>query len=152
MKSLSLFCLFLLLFFCSNILNAQVISQVNSKALQAANDIDNGINLNNRDYQEVYQAYLEYESRLASLAVNQGSQTGGMFGNKKDLLIISLQKNVKSKLNNKKFILYLSHTNQQDLTNMVDPIKQKPTVSLSGDNANPNPPTRSSPTVTLYEN
>ncbi len=135
MKQLTVI-LFLLFYSLQN-LTAQVITQINTNAKDTAKDISIGINLNTTESVGVLQTYLEYESKLNTTPL--------------ELLTIKLQKNIKLKLTAPKFLEYLAYTNQEDLTAMDEGNTQSSPVTLSGDNANPNPPLTYPPVVNLSE-
>jgi len=151
MKTTYLVRVFTLLFFVmTTSTNAQsTVPEINFKALQTTTEIQLALQLNIQTYSEIYKAYVEYESRLASLESIPGNP--GYVAELKKIFQILLQKRIKLILNDQTlFDKYLTVTNQMDLSDIVIPPNTLPEVTLVG-NTNQGPPT-SAPTVTLYQN
>jgi len=148
-KTFYLHCFALFFFATTSFLNAQTVPEVNAKALETTNQIATTIQLDKPTYNETQRAYVEYESRLASLEAIPGNPS--YVSEMKKTFQILLQKRMKLAFNNLfQYFQYLLVTRQEDLSNETVTTTSLPTVELIG-NTNQGPP-MSAPTVTLYEN
>lgn len=153
MKNKITLCLFAFLFATNaQIIEAQNINSINNSSLQKAKKLQNKIKFNDIVLQEIHQAYVEYDGKIASLNSLTKSNAGNNFGNKKHLIQIRLQKTIKIILKNDDIIFdkYLAATNQQNLTKRIERVKHSKTVKL----IDKNPPrysrrTENTPTKTV---
>jgi len=113
------------------VLEAQTLHRINNSALKTAKELQNKLNFNDAIFKKIHQAYIEYRGKVASLNHLANSKSGKKFGNKKHLLKVRLQKEVKKIFNNETiFNRYLKKTNQRNFTKLVEKPKYSKTVHL----------------------
>ncbi len=132
-------------------IEAQSINSINDSSLQKAKELQAKIRFNNKTLEKVYQAYVEYDGKLASLNSLAKSKAGNKFGNKKHLLKIRLQKTIKKVLNDDEVVFdkYLVATNQQNFTKRIERKEHSKTVNLIDKNPSSRRSRQGTPTKTV---